>query len=438
MGQGLLNNPAIAPNVEAILAAANSLGIEITEGSTDPAVLVPQLRAGFELRLKGVPKDDWIVCQKCKELTDDAEELDCCPFCGDDGLASDEPEPDNVMDGATDDPEDEDAPEEPPTVDLNSEDELDGDTNGDGVVDEKDAEKDLDTDGPDEPEAPEPAPETKSAEKTPRTKKTKPELASATPEHEKADKAPGKSKTGKAEKPEKAETKTEAPEPDKAPVVSPPSSDMVQQLNHEKQLIKKAQTNMVRSGYDLGSTLLRIQQGELWKADGCKTFTKFLETVGVGKTLAYDLMGLVEKFDEKTFMEVGRKRLLIVAKADPEAQKPLLDKARDPNVTRAELETEANAGKPAVAVPVKEAGPKPVAPPKEDAVTLLAKVGGKPALHKFLDRKTKEPIQFWAEGAYVQIPISENVVQLLAPKTDESGNFVGITVAFLKSDPAKK
>lgn len=423
MGQGLLNNPAIAPNVEAILAAANTLGIEITEGSTDPAVLVPQLRDGFTLRLKGVPKDDWIICPKCKELTDDAEELDCCPFCGDDGLASDEPEP-TSLDGADDDPEDDNAPEEPPTVDLNDPD----DTNGDGVVDEKDAEKDLNTDGPDEPEVHETKPEPTKVEKAPRTKKSKP-IVGATPEHEKADKAPNKDRAGVPEP---------VTEPDKAPIVPPASSDMVQQLNHEKQLIKRAQTNMVRSGYDLGSTLLRIQQGELWKADGCKTFAKFLETVGVGKTLAYDLMGLVEKFDEKTFMEVGRKRLLIVAKADPEAQKPLLDKARDPNVTRAELETEASATKPTASVPVKETTTKPAAPAKEDTVTLLSKVGGKPTLHKFLDRKTKEPIQFWAEGAYVQIPISENVVQLLAPKTDESGNFVGITVAFLKQDPAKK
>ncbi len=363
---GLLIKPEATPNVATMRHAAEVLGIEIPD-TEDPNVLVPHLRNGFAERLKGIPKDDWIVCEACGENTDDAEELNACPFCGDDGLDHDAEEPADPeappepVDAADIDPVDENAPEEPPVANVGG--------SGEEENDDPDAEEDLDTDSPG------------------------------------TDIVPAED-----------------------------SGAMLASLNREKHLIKKAQTNMVRGGYHLGTSLARIHNGELWKAEGHKTFRKFLETVGVSSTMAYDLMGLVEKFDEKTFMEVGRKRLLIVAKADKKNQKGLLDKAKDKSKTRAQLEKEAQGDK-APKAPVKE--DPATAPGKEDQITLLAKVGARPKSYRFTDRETKKALATWTADSYVEIQISDTVTQLLGLKTNDGGDIVGITVAFTKREAAK-
>jgi len=369
---GLLTKPEAKPDVDAIKAAAEALEINLPK-SKAAGKLVTALREGFAARLEGIPKDDWIVCPKCGEFTDDAEELDACPFCGDDGLDEDAPEPavdpededaPEAIDGADQDPEDEDAPEEPPTVDV------------DNDADDADAEEDLDTDTED-----------------------------ADPDDEPAD-----------------------PAESTAIVPATDATVMTAALKKEKALIKRAQTAMVGSGYDMGESLLRIHKGELWKAEGHKTFRKFLDTVGVSSTLAYDLMGLVEKFDRKTFMEVGRKRLLIVAKADKGDQNKLLDAAKE-GATRRELEKEAKKGKDPAAPPKDTPAESPA---KEDMITLLAKVGGRPKSYRFTDRKTRKALKSWAEESFVEIQISPDVTQLLGLKRNDEGEITGINVAFVR------
>lgn len=396
---GLLKKD-VPHNREVMNEIAERLGIEGVVEAGDDGAAVEAMRKGFTERLEGVPKDDWIACLRCGEHTDDDEEIDRCPYCGDEGegdeTSDDTPEPVDIAEG---EPES-GGPEEPPAADLSE-------------------------------------PETPATAETPA-----PETEDAAPPPEKPAPAEGKVKKGgkkaAAEKPAKAK---KGGKKGTALATTEPAGEMAKALSDWKGKIVQAQKDMVGGSYDLGAALLAIHAGELWKAEGHKAFNKFLQSIGVSRAFAYEMMEIAKKFDRATFLEVGRKKLSIVARSAPEDQDDALAAAKG-GASRREMEAAAKAAKEGEAAEGTDAAPPPEKPQsskpaKESTITLLAKVGGRAASVKFRDRKSREPVKEWTADSYAEIQISENVTQFVALKTDKAGKIVGLTVAYRQAEVAE-
>ena len=433
---GLLKKNA-TPNPETMRETAEALGIELSDPESTEA-MIADLRTAFAKRLEGAEEDDIIRCAVCGEVTDSDEAIVCCPYCGDEG--SDEETASALESG------------EEPTGEEEAEDEdeaIEGEDIDPGEDAEEPASVDLEEEpaaaAPDPEPAPTPAPKKKKKRTTKKAEKAEtpaPEPAAAAPE--KSAKAKGK---GKAKKTETAPAA--APEkPAESTAIAP---DLKKALAVEDKKIEAAQKNIVTGSYDLGVALVTVHKGELWKAAGHKTFNQYLAAKGIGRTFAYDLMTLVEKFDKKTFEEVGRKKLMLVARAGgpkTEEGQNILDKAKSgASVSQLEAET---GGKGATAgsdsgkgsrtkheVKAHERGGTAEPPPKDGRITLLAKVGAKPQTIPFLDRKSRKPVKEWAPETFAEVKIAEDVSMFLALKTDKDGKVTGVTVAYKRAETAE-
>lgn len=398
---GLLKKNA-TPNPDTMRETAEALGIELSDPTSTEA-MIADLRAAFEKRLEGAEEDDIIRCAVCGEVTDSDEAIVCCPFCGDEG--SDD-ETASALESGEAEPETEE--EEPQAIE--------GEDLDPGVDAEEPEPVDLD----EEPAAaaeptPEPAPKKK------RTTKKKAEAAPA-------------------------ETPAAAAE---STAIAP---DLKKALAVEDKKIEAAQKNIVTGSYDLGVALVTVHKGELWKAAGHKTFNQYLAAKGIGRTFAYDLMTLVEKFDKKTFEEVGRKKLMLVARAGgpkSEEGQNLLDKAKQ-GASVSQLESTAGKASGGAAAPASggktrqkhevkahERGGDAEPPAKDGRITLLAKVGGKPQTLPFLDRKTRKPVESWAPETFAEVKIAEDVSMFIALKTDKDGKVTGVTYAYKRAETAE-
>ena len=216
------------------------------------------------------------------------------------------------------------------------------------------------------------------------------------------------------------------------------SEVMLAALETEKKIIRLAQTNMVGAGYELGMAIGRIREGNLWKAEGHRTFRKFCESMGVSHTLAYSLVDMTKKFDKDTFLEVGRKKLMIVARADAEDQDEVLNDARDGASVR-ELEAKERERKEREAgdkpdKPTDPAAGKPGRPSREDqTITLLTKVGGRAMVHPFRNRTSQTELEKWEKDSYAQVQLSDDVFLLIALKTNKEGEPVSVMATFRRA-----
>jgi hypothetical protein len=345
----MLKREGVEIDRAAMDAVAQRLGFNLPEGDAEAVVV---LRKRFAKRCDGIDPKDWIECQACLEVTDDSDEIECCPFCGDEG--GDAVEIGDIGSASE--------PEEPPTVDLDDE----------------------TTPAPEEP-----------------VELSEPVEAGA------------------------ALTSEEA------------SSDMAVALEREKLAIEKAQRGIVGGTYDLGLALKRIKDGDLWKAEGHKTFTQFLMAQNMSRTFAYDMIEIVTKFDRQTFSDIGRRKLSVIARSakdDPEKEAALLDAAGTRSARDLESSvTGTGAGKrrkSSGAAPPPENRESETAPPAEDKITLLGKVGAKPTSVRWKKRQTGEEVSEWAPDAYAEVEISEDVVQFVALKTDSKGTITGLSVVY--------
>lgn len=373
-----LQTPGVVPNVETMKATAKALGIKMPRGRAKPMTIVKALREGFAKRLEDVPEDDWVKCPVCGEVTDDADEIEVCPFCGDAGLEEGEESPETAATG-------EDEGTSPESIKADEVDEAAGEAAPD----------------PEEP----PVADLGVDEEDP---------AMEPPDDE----------------PEVAESGTD---------LAKGSEAMLAALEVEKEIINREQTNMVGAGYELGMSIRRVREKNLWKAEGHKTFRKFCESVGISHTLAYSLVDMTKKFDKETFLKIGRRKLQIVARADVEDQDELLDDAKGGASVR-DLEDKAQEkrnGKTDDDKPDKPADPnagKPGRPSREDqTITLLAKVGGKAKVYPFRDRTSQDELEKWAADSYAQIQLSDEVFLLIALKTNSTGEPVSVMATFRRA-----
>lgn len=193
--------------------------------------------------------------------------------------------------------------------------------------------------------------------------------------------------------------------------------------------IESLKGDMAANSYDLGLEIKRIHEEELWKARGRASFREFIEEdLTIGRSMAYKLMEVTTKFDRETFLKVGSSKLALVADIeDPAARDAALEAARN-GASRRDLDRKA--GK----APDKKAAAS--APPKKgpNEITLLAKVGSKAELYQWRSASSGRPIKAHAEDAYVEIPISDEVVQQIALKLDRDGAVVGLTAKFVRAE----
>lgn len=434
---GLLKKAGVAPNVETMREAASALGIELSNDES-PTAMIADLRKAFDERLKDIDENDHIVCAKCGERTDDAPELTCCPFCGDEGSSDAEAD---AIEAKADDAGEEEGDAEPEVIE------------GEDIDPGEDAEEPpaANLDAPPAP-APAPAAETPApaaekpkrqesapaAAETPKKGRKKADAPAAVPAAEPAP-APAQ-----AAEPAKGKGRKKAPEG--TALEKAADSALAKELAAEDKKIETAQRDIVGGSYDLGQALRVVHEKELWKAAGHKTFPQYLAAKNIGRTFAYDLMELTQKFDRKTFEEVGRKKLMLVARAGgPESEKgkDVLDKAKAGTPVR-QLEADAKGGEAGgktrgrhtVAEHERGGDKAPAKAPataEDGKITLLAKVGGKPTTLPFLDRKTRQPVAAWAPETFAEVKISEDVSMFLALKTDKEGKPVGVTVAYKRA-----
>ena len=403
----ILNKEGVEPNVETMKATAKALGIKMPRGRAKPATIVKALREGFAKRLEGIPEDDWIRCPVCEEVTDDDDAIEACPFCGDEG------EDDEGGEEATESDKAAAESEKPEPIDAS---ELDDD--------DSEAEEPPVANLDEEPAGAADAAETAETTQEPATEEddTRP------PDDD-----------GPAEEPAAAEGDGKKPYAELAEA----GEEMLAALNTEKDIMRREQTNMVGAGYELGMAIRRIREGNLWKAEGHKNFRRFCESMGISHTLAYSLVELTEKYDKATFLEVGRKKLQIVARADAEDQDELLGDAKG-GASATELEEKKRkkrkaredkpGGKPGGKPAGDPAAGKPGRPSKEDqTITLLAKVGGKAMVYPFHDRKSQAELEKWEKDSYVQIQLSDDVFLLVALKTNRADEIVGIMATYRRA-----
>ncbi len=87
----VLQNTDTPADPDRIRATLERYGVKVPAKGT-PKKLAEMLRVAYKNRIEesGLEEDDWIQCHECLEITDDDEDLEACPFCGDDGLDDDE------------------------------------------------------------------------------------------------------------------------------------------------------------------------------------------------------------------------------------------------------------------------------------------------------------------------------------------------------------
>lgn len=373
-----LKNSSIPIDIDALVATANNLKIEVAPAEkSNPEVLVGIMRNVFAKRLENIPEDNWIKCSVCGEVTDDDASIICCPFCGDEGEGFDDDEDDvRGIDAA--DYEDDDAlePEEAPIVDINS---------------------------------------AKSAV-TPGTAIE-----------------PAKRRRGRPKKVVDDDNEaTVLPTP-----FSPKQHDeMLSQLNVEKEIIQNNVNKVAGSYYEMAKAIRRIHEKELWRADGCKSFRTFCKTIGLSHTFAYSIMGLVEKFTQEQIQQFGRKKLEVIAQADPARRIELLVDAEE-GATKKELQQKVDADKSksdndtSEVVETDESKDSKEAPvKKEQLITLLAKVGGRSKNYDWINKETGETEKRWHPNTFFEVPISENVVLYGVMRVDKTGAPIGVKAAF--------
>lgn len=359
----------------------------------DPAKLVAKAREIFKERLEGIKKEDWIECPVCGEMTDNGDEIDLCPFCGDEGEGDDENEADKVLDGADVDEPGTDVVD-PKVVDVNK-----GKKEGDAEAHtEEGGDSDSDGDGGDNDE-------------------------------------PGEDEGS-----------------DETAVTDPVEAAMkdTRTLAECEAAIKSSQTNMVSSGYDMGVAIREVQKRELWK-EKYKNFREWIEGFGVSPGLAYGLIDLVGKFNREDFVKVGQTKLMIVARADSGDREALLNDAkagtskRDLQAKAKEKKNKKTKGKETKPETRgrKRAEHSGDRPKDEDKITLLAKVGGRSKAYPFKDKKTGKEISAWTSDAYCEIKISDDVSMLIGLKTktnkkaDAGYDITGFVVSYKRVEQAK-
>jgi hypothetical protein len=208
---------------------------------------------------------------------------------------------------------------------------------------------------------------------------------------------------------------------------------MLADLNICKEEIVRERSKLVQTGYNLGVSLLKVYEAELWRSADYKSWKSFCKDMEISSSLAYKLMKLVRIYDEKTFMETGYHKLTLVANLDDEDRDQFLNEAKKESVTCDDLRAQIKEHKSKKGGVNKPEGTDRLVPaPKNvsDVITLLAKVGGKSTVYPFRSSEDHKALPKWETNSYVEIPISKEVVMFGTMKSNKDGDPVSFAIAF--------
>ena len=114
------------------------------------------------------------------------------------------------------------------------------------------------------------------------------------------------------------------------------------EVERETKNILRLKVEIARTFWDLGKSLDRVNENELYLAAGCRSFEGYLrKEVKIGRSNAYRLIEMSRKFTKATALRHGQEKLMGMieyAKATPEDDRPI-------DVARYEIEVRSPSGK---------------------------------------------------------------------------------------------
>lgn len=381
--------------------AAARLGVAApqTRGAKADAELLGALRLEIGKRLAKISEDDHMKCVVCDEIA--TEDTEFCPYCGDEGSAS---ETEALQIAASkpaadddDDEEVEDVLDEDETPASSDEDEADEDSE---ESDEEDESEESDEDADDENEA-------------------------SDEDGDDEDEKPGES-VGIAEGAVVAKD------------VGVGLKNLSKKLDETLGRIIELKKNAVGLSYDIGLECRTIRDEQLFKARGYASFKAFAEKeLPFTRESALQLIAIVDKHNREDYAKIGYAKLRVIsAVSDTAAKSELIEAARG-GATRRELIERASAapgGKPRKT---------PVAPESEKAerITLLGKIGAKKQIVRFQNTETGEVVpnvgSFHAKGftpsAHAELEISHGVFLRVGLRLGAKNELEGLTVRFVRA-----
>jgi hypothetical protein len=207
------------------------------------------------------------------------------------------------------------------------------------------------------------------------------------------------------------------------------------ELEQAEAEIATLQADVKRNAFKLGVVIMRVHEGELWKAKGYGDFAQWVgKETQITRQYAYDLMKLTKEFDEETFVKAGPGKLLpLLAVKDAEKREELVTAATNGASAKTIRTAAASAkGKGKGKAPAREPGK--AAPAKEDGLTFVGKIAKRPESHSFRSKDTGRPIKHFAPGAYVEIEIARDVVLRIGLDVTKEGEPTGITTLFVQAE----
>jgi hypothetical protein len=222
-------------------------------------------------------------------------------------------------------------------------------------------------------------------------------------------------------------------------------SNLAGELTEKLERISALKLSVVDSSYDMGVLIKEIHDRQLWKVKGYLNFKLFAEReLPFSRSTAYQLVQVVERFDKKTYLEVGFRKLRTIAAVDDEGtREQLLADAKSGASTReidektrpasSKKNGKKDSGK------VEAAGDKRAeAPPSEERVTVLGRIDGKPKEAKFKSAKDGKRISsagkvtMFVADAYAEVEITEDVYLRVGLRVSGK-DIIGLSTEFVRA-----
>lgn len=226
--------------------------------------------------------------------------------------------------------------------------------------------------------------------------------------------ATGEVKPAKRGRKPKAETEELAPP-------EPPDPKLVAEIEARVGKIKELRKGLVKNTYAIGTELREINEKQLFKAKGHKSFVAFCkEELEYSRVMAYKYMSLT-LFSEEDAMLLGPTKADLIANAGTaengelsKKQKKLLDMVKK-GASRTDLEKELNKGKSRVER-------------DEASITLVGRVREKEVLVPWISEKSGKPTDRNTKGKYAELELVTGIILTLV----ESAKGDGIVLKFSK------
>jgi hypothetical protein len=147
-----------------------------------------------------------------------------------------------------------------------------------------------------------------------------------------------KGKKGKGgQKPAKKRGKKEEEE------IVPLTPEQEEELNEQIAEIKDLRVEQAKNTWQIGVRLNQINDGQLWKSLGCKSFFEFCATkLDISRSGAYKYMVAAREFSEEDFLKVGVKKADLIASAPERYRDKLMEKVTNEGASHAELKAQLN------------------------------------------------------------------------------------------------